>query len=99
MYAEYDNCTYFGRTWEIFELQSISLKISVTYVCEDEKLACFGLQLTSVWHERGDEDGDGDEISLANWVAIFFKYKKYIYISWPSIMITTMMAMVIEITI
>ena len=31
-------------------------------------------------HERGDEDGDGDEISLVNWVAIFFKYKKYIYI-------------------
>lgn len=49
-------------------------------------------------HERGDEDGDGDEISLANWVAIFFKYKKYINISWPSIMITTMMAMPIEIT-
>lgn len=52
-------------------------------------------------HERGDEDGDGDEISLANWVATFFEYKKkiYIYISWPSIMITTMIAMSVEITI
>ena len=41
--------TFFnGIIWEIFELQSISLKMSVTYVCEDEKLACFGLQLTSV---------------------------------------------------
>lgn len=54
-------------------------------------------------HERGDEDGDGDEISLANWVATFFKYKKkinmYIYISWPSVIITMMIAMPVEITI